>query len=97
LHAEVTTAPEHSWAVKVRGWVEPHMISTHPIDEWISLKVGKTETYADFLMRLKNSKKPDLLSDEELGLKPEDVYFDAEVRGSGEHIRKFIIAYFKTV
>jgi len=97
---EVTLGPDTSWLPKIRGWVEPCMLSTEQEHRWISINMIETVTRRQVLEKtpksrevierwLKTTKLGQLLENQR-GEKPEDILLVGEVRGPKEAILQLV-------
>lgn len=90
---EVGISPPHSWLPLLRGWIPSGLISDKPRDEWLFLRMKRFETRAEALARLKEEES----NDSGLGNKTCDMFFEAEVRGMSEALKKLYKLYFEMV
>jgi hypothetical protein len=94
--AGIELSPDKGWIPKLTAWVKSDMLSSQPVDNWLSLKVEKTDT-REALM-LKEGKPIDPTGwDFGRGKNSDDTYITAEIRGPGQHLLKLYRKYFETV
>jgi hypothetical protein len=72
------------------------MTSEQPVDDWLTLKVEKTETRGAFIARRGIPLDPTGW-DSDRGKNTNDTYFRAEIRGPAHHFLKIYQIYFETV
>ena len=93
---EVELSDDTGWIPKIRGWVEPDMISIENIEGWLTLNITETRTRQEQLERtreedyrmepiLKKYGVPDTR-----GKSPNDTFLLGEVRGPKEAILQLI-------
>jgi hypothetical protein len=91
---EVGIRPPANWIPTVRGWVPANFVSLASQHNWLSLNVDRCESYQDQIKGLRQEGMR--VSKEHLALrKADDVFISAEVRGSGEVLRKIYKVYFE--
>jgi hypothetical protein len=91
----VTLGPHPKWIPKIRGWVEPEMVSIENKQGWLMLKNTETITRQEFTAK---SQKLDPLTETILkdhgldtrGKNPDDIHLEGEVRGPKETILRLI-------
>lgn len=90
---ELGINPPGRWLPLLRGWIPSALISDESKDGWPSLRVKRIATRASELSRLEEEES----NDTGLGNKTCDRFFEAEVRGSTEALKKIYKLYFETV
>jgi len=81
---EVWIDPPDQWRPRLRGWIPSTLISNEPRDQWPFLKMKRLETRADGEQ-----------DDCGYGNKTCDRFFEADVLGSAEALRKLYQIYFE--
>lgn len=83
---ELWISPPDQWLPRLRGWIPSTLLSNEQRDQWPFLKMNRLETRADAEQ-----------DDSGHGNKTCDRFFEAEVRGSSEALRKLYQVYFEMV
>lgn len=94
--AEVKVRPPDMWTPSIRGWFSPDFVSDKPKDQWISLKIERSEKPTASPPKA-NSRAADVVKVESFGSDrdPDDRYLVGEMRGPGEALKRFYRLYFE--
>lgn len=84
---EIDNGPAESWVPKIAGWLTPDLVSAHPIDNWFTVKVERTDTREELTKRLKDSMTKDSIDEPGRGRNPADIYVTGEIRGPSRPLK----------
>lgn len=84
---DMENGPHRAWIPKISGWVMPDLISDESMDNWLMVKVDRTETRTDLINRLRDVEDEDSLEDSGRGRNPDDIYISGEIRGTSESLK----------
>lgn len=88
---------EHGWNPKIGGWVPSKLISEEAKDSWLIINGEKYDSFSSYLSRSPVSCSAEDNEDEDNVSHPGVTYFEGEVRGPGECLKRLIQFYFKIV
>jgi len=90
---ELGINPPDRWLPLLRGWLPASLISDEFRDGWPAVRIKRIATRATELSRLQEEESDDT----GLGNRTCDRFFEAEVRGPTETLKKIYKLYFETV
>jgi hypothetical protein len=94
--AEIEFDPKGSWIPKISAWVVSSMVSEQTVDDWLTLKIEKTDTRGA-LMATQGKPVDPTGWDSGRGKNSDDIHLIAEIRGPAHHLLKLYQIYFEAV
>jgi len=88
---------EKKWNPSIGGWVPSHLISDKSRDNWLRIIGKKFDRLSDYLNNSQGSHSDEGDKKKNNGPQSEVTYFNGEIRGTAECLKRLIQLYFKVV